>query len=482
MTSPKIHKTAEEVIRVYEEWMKLAADNKINATNSWNCGLIDYFADMAVLKEGDSINFQKASCTLDGCVKIYTTRVESVAAETERLLSGLNQSEPQENKEEEEVKKVEKRKKTTKTLEKDFTTITREIELEFMVDPLFRKTSAQFDEAGAKGLLFNHLQVQDKGQLLFDSTDICVEMEDEDIEIDFKFEPTTNTICPSLETYVFNDQPQNYEEIMANMKLHLLDEEEELMIQENEEQDYVDIVPNMDEGFQSNEEPVVTPEKERFDCIPLPRPTPAAKIQRTPRKKQVKEPIIIDFTTADEVDIRELFEQGPQNLTQKSTLKHLIEEDDFDVEVMNMIKLNPTFRLHIDKPKTPEPEEVDEEWVFDAPLEDEEDHTIPEQQSQLFPEPQSQQTQMEIRRPPRMDIARSKQVDVKKLKENIWDKVTKNQEIKFNEVLSTLKQDYSTNQIKDISNPFCFICILHLANEKNLRLEQQDGELKVFRE
>ena len=35
------------------------------------------------------MNFQKASCTLDGCVKIYTSRVDSVATETGKLLSGL---------------------------------------------------------------------------------------------------------------------------------------------------------------------------------------------------------------------------------------------------------------------------------------------------------------------------------------------------------------------------------------------------------
>ena len=55
-------------------------------------GLINYFHDMSVLRDGDSINFQKASCTLDGCVKIYTTRVDSVDTETKKLLSGLTDS------------------------------------------------------------------------------------------------------------------------------------------------------------------------------------------------------------------------------------------------------------------------------------------------------------------------------------------------------------------------------------------------------
>jgi condensin complex subunit 2 len=72
--------------------MKMATDNKINAANSWNFALIDYFHDMSLLKEGDGVNFQKASCTLDGCVKIYTSRVDSVATETGKLLSGLADS------------------------------------------------------------------------------------------------------------------------------------------------------------------------------------------------------------------------------------------------------------------------------------------------------------------------------------------------------------------------------------------------------
>ena len=80
------------ILANFEEWMKMATDNKINATNSWNFALIDYFYDMSLLKEGDGVNFQKASCTLDGCVKIYTSRVDSVATETGKLLSGLADS------------------------------------------------------------------------------------------------------------------------------------------------------------------------------------------------------------------------------------------------------------------------------------------------------------------------------------------------------------------------------------------------------
>jgi condensin complex subunit 2 len=76
------------------KWKRNLANvgQKITATNTWNFALIDYFHDLTLLRNGpddQSINFQKASCTLDGCVKIWTSRVDSVATETGKLLSGL---------------------------------------------------------------------------------------------------------------------------------------------------------------------------------------------------------------------------------------------------------------------------------------------------------------------------------------------------------------------------------------------------------
>ncbi|RMZ88240.1 hypothetical protein DV736_g4529, partial [Chaetothyriales sp. CBS 134916] len=146
------------ILANFEEWMKMATDNKINAANSWNFALIDYFHDMSLLKEGDGVNFQKASCTLDGCVKIYTSRVDSVATETGRLLSGLADSA--------EGNKRKQRKKPARsheaTLAPSFASLQlKKLELEFAVDPLFKKASADFDEGGAKGLLLNHLNSQD---------------------------------------------------------------------------------------------------------------------------------------------------------------------------------------------------------------------------------------------------------------------------------------------------------------------------------
>ncbi|KZL84008.1 condensin complex component cnd2 [Colletotrichum incanum] len=179
------------ILANFEEWMKMATDNKINANNSWNFALIDYFHDMSLLKEGDGVNFQKASCTLDGCVKIYTSRVDSVATETGKLLSGLADSnskkkgkegddvEGEESEEEIDedgnVRKKPKRKtqrSSEATLAPSFSSLQlKKFELEFAVDPLFKKTSADFDEGGAKGLLLNHLMIDAQGRIVFDSSD-----------------------------------------------------------------------------------------------------------------------------------------------------------------------------------------------------------------------------------------------------------------------------------------------------------------------
>ncbi|EAT88646.1 condensin complex subunit 2 [Parastagonospora nodorum] len=236
----------------FEEWMKMATDNKINANNSWNFALIDYFHEMSLLKEGDGVNFQKASCTLDGCVKIYTSRVDSVATDTGKLLSGLAENqgkkrrgdaEDGEDGEDEDGEEGEdgqkKRKKRTArsaeaTLATSFSQLqNKKMELEFSVDPLFKKASADFDEGGAKGLLLNHLAIDSKGRIVFDSSDDAndataeetqatpapEEREDsraaEDVEIDIsglaaKYFPDLarldeQDICPSMKTFDLGD-------------------------------------------------------------------------------------------------------------------------------------------------------------------------------------------------------------------------------------------------------------------------------------
>lgn len=58
----------------------------------------------------------------------------------------------------------------------------KELELEFTVDPLFKKTSADFDEGGAAGLLMNHLGSDSTMRVVFDAGDAKVDDGEEDDE------------------------------------------------------------------------------------------------------------------------------------------------------------------------------------------------------------------------------------------------------------------------------------------------------------
>ncbi|KAF9070999.1 condensin complex subunit 2/barren, partial [Rhodocollybia butyracea] len=97
----------------------------------------------------------------------------------------------------------------------------------------------------------------------------------------------------------------------------------------------------------------------------------------------------------------------------------------------------------------------------------------------------------------------AKQVDLRKLKENIWkglniDELTpkKNAEDmdvdddddvpepvnptearQFTSVISNLQRSYPWDKMVEISTSFCFICLLHLANEQGLKLENNATSL-----
>ena len=180
----------------FDQDIKLATDNKINITNSWDSHLIDYFTDMNILKnpDGMSINFQMASTTLEGCIKVISKRVDSIGTDADALIQILSLNDDRKGKtgrrrrnsageledddedEEEEDPDYNDAKKTKKKARDriDFITTMEKIrvtdrQLEYdTIDPAFRKMLAEFDEGGAKSLLLNTLRVNDEGRVMLD--------------------------------------------------------------------------------------------------------------------------------------------------------------------------------------------------------------------------------------------------------------------------------------------------------------------------
>ena len=58
-------------------------------------------------------------------------------------------------------------------------------------------------------------------------------------------------------------------------------------------------------------------------------------------------------------------------------------------------------------------------------------------------------------------------------------KETEEPTLKFTEVMNDLKTVYPKAVMDDISTSFCFICLLHLANEKGLMIEKTPELLEL---
>ena len=51
--------------------------------------------------------------------------------------------------------------------------------------------------------------------------------------------------------------------------------------------------------------------------------------------------------------------------------------------------------------------------------------------------------------------------------------------LKFTSVMQNLQTVYPKQVMSDISTSYCFICLLHLANEKGLVIEKQEGLMEL---
>ncbi|KAJ3335598.1 hypothetical protein HDU91_002111 [Kappamyces sp. JEL0680] len=191
---------------------------------------------MTLLREGEGINFQKASYTLDGCVKVYTSRIDSFEADTRKLLLGLNSQgeEPAPALGGNQAEATQgiaigvTPQQLAKTLEDNAALTADSLELDFAADPLFQKTAADFDEGGAKGLLLSHLSISAGGKILFDAGDTSKEKgqppaalyEASPVDMEgFRAKFASRTakldslrICPTFSSFLFNsDAVQDFE-------------------------------------------------------------------------------------------------------------------------------------------------------------------------------------------------------------------------------------------------------------------------------
>ncbi|XP_020519572.1 condensin complex subunit 2 isoform X2 [Amborella trichopoda] len=239
----------DQILQLFNNCIKLASENKINQKNTWELSLIDHLSDIIKVEDDDAeTNFQKASCTLEAGVKIYSLRVDSVHSEAYKVLGGINRAGREDNDsgrvvQDDDIdagqegaaykKEPEKKSSPLSTLESSFEALNiKKFDVAFTVDPLYHQTSAQFDEGGAKGLLLNNLGVYGGCRVVFDSSEApgknmsCATQSQNSDVIDISFAreyieqmmmdwPAKNEISPTLNEIIklfdeHNQRPGNY--------------------------------------------------------------------------------------------------------------------------------------------------------------------------------------------------------------------------------------------------------------------------------
>lgn len=561
----------EQMTRSFDEWMRIAADNKINAKNTWNFALIDYFSELTFLKDtDDSINFQKASCTLDGCVKIYSSRVDAVVDETSKLLNGLNERDEKTIDEESDAEdagnassKAQTLRKTRPpgaTLEKNPENLKGKLEMDgATIDPLFKKTCAEFDEASGGTLLFN-LTIDHQSRVIFDTSTaeyMSVNYGDYDEQtidyvnaelivnefggqlIDFEDKQLTTT----LSNYSFLNYTDNFgihdrlaaslEKLtVAPVEQHLDDQVnpfgEDAIVEPSQHQkfDYFDTVEDgiEDGNHVTVEEYEYDPEGEGFGFgqsgasdafaflegtsrmkttwagtehwkIKRVARTTASSSQSSQSVKPVKRAMEIDFLAVD-VDLEQLLAKPSTALTVNladTTVTTLPDDLHITSDLFTKLFLKPSWRFSrvqsVERQDCSEQRYEPVEFIPVEPVDTVHDDTIDGTVDDIMDVDLSQNLLSINQTQPTDQVSvnytrRAKRVDVHHLKETIWKTITsKDETTTLSSIVDALPALYQGQADKaDISIQFAFICLLHLANEHGLRIEERgDGDLTVRR-
>lgn len=226
-----------QIAEHYSTCIKLSAANKINSKNAFGLHLIDWMTEV-LRKRGEMTNFQVAGCTLDASAKIYAGRVDSIYNDAFKVLGGFGRSDNQdkdddidENNDGAQRPPGGKRKgrktnaSSAQTIEKDSKSLdVNTYDMEFEVDPLFKKISTAIDEESVEGMLLNNIYLDsDRCSLLLDSAKL-LSVKDSDSNMRSQSIPDGSElqafllsiknfqslkICPTFAHFKFNENSEN---------------------------------------------------------------------------------------------------------------------------------------------------------------------------------------------------------------------------------------------------------------------------------
>ncbi|KAF9762820.1 Condensin complex subunit 2 [Nosema granulosis] len=437
-------------------WLKVAAENKITIKNTWKSTLIEHFTDIKQFKEMQGINFQKASCTLDGCVKVYSTRVDDISEEALKLLDGFSI--------EEETKKKSSKRRGTSTLEKCPANLNiRTASNALFRDPRFTSISKQTEST----LMLSSLDISLDGVFRLSMDQECRNIILCNYQIDL-YNCEDKLICPNLDTGA---------ELLPQLEEEQIMEEQILEDNLQLDQDFDDLIFDGSIGEDSQQKTPVYKETP-FSYFkgwggPSQWKIRSRRAQKQQPTQKPKEKFFIDFF--ESLDVNKIIETGDTLFNQveiqkrKEKIHNLPEDFNFEMDdLFNFNLLDRSFRrkqhveiIHNDisvlVENTPLPvEEPIDETFIDLQKDANKDVVLPYKKEQ-------------------------KKVDIKKLKQNIFTTLKNRDNVKLSDICHEVPRMYNDKEGKDISVHFCIVSLLHLAHENNLLLEESGSDIVVHK-
>ncbi|KAM1758193.1 hypothetical protein ACFX11_007348 [Malus domestica] len=560
----------EQIIKLFQECIKLASENKITQKNTWELKLIDHLSDIIKVgtENGAETNFQKASCTLEAGLKIYSARVDSLHAEAYKVLSGMNRARLEDEQvtttEDGHVSNKQGREKESErkidpmsTVESSFEALNiKKFDVTLVADPLYHQTFAQLDEGGAKGLLLNNLGAYGGCQVLSDAYEVpgkcrSCSLQSTALElIDLSFAKESleqmvvgirakTEICPTLKEIFCQFDENNHRSsqdfnISQNADLktdpfnaadyytsnidhndnmggdhennsfgdpsfqsHHVDNNSHTSYEADVDDRFEKVSMFLFQGLRLKENSWAGPDHWKYwrskgsEEAPATRSRPATNISKNKNYKEVE----LDFTASLDNEIPNIF-AVPKNFKSSLLPANRIpvsnrHPDDYHYKPENLVKLfllpnvlclGKRRQQHTDYNSWKQSHNFDEAlppWDDESVLSGQYDdgciHSDVEDSDTLVSPPR-QVSNIEVR----YDRT-SKQVDVHALKETLWGHMQESARvatakefkdtISFKYVLATFPVNCRAAAAQDITPHLCFICLLHLANDRGLSID-----------
>lgn len=448
---------------------------KVTTKNTWDLDFIDRFNTLST--NTNKTTFNNASQALDGSVKVFSTRVDDLTDNTNKLLNKVSEDA---TKRTPKIKKSSKKRRKTETyVEKEMSTIKplEFNEYKYKIEKLSKAAINQkFLFQISKGYVNSSASLfEDLNEMVITTATSTFE------DIDF-----TKPLTPFNETgskNIFIAPTPDFEDSKSsendfNFENEIAIEVENDYISESSDNNIIENLETNPFAYKNWGGPTFWKLKKA-----------KKNLQKNRENKKLKK---IDFTKKD-LDFNTIFDSKNVFFSEEilknriSMIKEMPEDNlstaldlfSFSSYPGFFIKNNRTSDIQnmIDNSIQDDSYIKSDQKMTDFQGNNKDDEIIPMIENKVEDEKdsenenyQNKMTQFLYSKYKRTQ----KRVDMNRLKETLYDTLqSKTGEI--NEVIENLKSYYQMDEIKEISVQYCFISLLHLANEKGIKLKSEEG-------